>query len=46
MKAIAITAAAQNGSNLDFLRDIDTEKPVARGHDLLVQIWAGMPSAS
>lgn len=40
MKAIAITAAAQNGSNLDFLRDIDVDKPVARGHDLLVQVNA------
>ena len=40
MKAIAITAAARNGSNLDFLRDIDIDKPVASGHDLLVQVNA------
>nr|WP_318381020.1 zinc-binding alcohol dehydrogenase family protein [uncultured Enterobacter sp.] len=40
MKAIAITQAAQHGGNIEFLQDIETDKPVARGHDLLVQVNA------
>jgi len=40
MKAIAITAAAQANGNIDALQDIEIEKPVAHGHDLLVQISA------
>jgi len=40
MKAIAITAAAQANGNVDALQDIEIEKPVAHGHDLLVQISA------
>ncbi len=40
MKAIAITRAAQNGSNLDFLTDIELPQPTASGHDLLVEVKA------
>lgn len=40
MKAIAITRAAQGGSNLDFLTDITLAQPEARGHDLLVEVQA------
>lgn len=40
MKAIAITHATQNGSNLDFLTDIELPQPKATGHDLLVEVKA------
>ncbi|ROS09910.1 zinc-binding alcohol dehydrogenase family protein [Raoultella sp. BIGb0399] len=40
MKAIAITRAATDGSNLFFLRDIELPEPVAAGHDLLIEIKA------
>lgn len=40
MKAIAITAAAQGTSNIDFLTDIELPTPVATGHDLLVEVKA------
>lgn len=40
MKAIAITRAATDGSNLSFLRDIELPEPVAAGHDLLIEIKA------
>lgn len=40
MKAIVINRAAQNGSNIDFLRDVELPKPVAQGHDLLVEVKA------
>ncbi|WP_174509592.1 zinc-binding alcohol dehydrogenase family protein [Klebsiella oxytoca] len=40
MKAIAITRAATDGSNLSFLRDIELPVPVAAGHDLLIEIKA------
>ncbi|WOZ79730.1 zinc-binding alcohol dehydrogenase family protein [Kosakonia sacchari] len=40
MKAIAITRAAQNGSNLDFLTDNELPQPTASGHDLLVEVKA------
>jgi len=40
MKAIAITAAAQADGNVDALQEIEIEKPVAHGHDLLVQVKA------
>ena len=40
MKAIAITAAAQADGNVDALQEIEIEKPVAHGHDLLVQVNA------
>ncbi len=40
MKAIAITAAAQVDGNVDALQEIEIEKPVAHGHDLLVQVKA------
>jgi len=40
MKAIAITRAAQGGSNIEFLQEIETQKPQAQGHDLLVQVNA------
>ena len=40
MKAIAITRAAQSGSNLEFLQDIEIDKPKAQGRDLLVQVNA------
>ncbi|MFP8440696.1 zinc-binding alcohol dehydrogenase family protein [Klebsiella aerogenes] len=40
MKAIAITQAAADGSNIPFLRDIDLPDPQAQGHDLLVEVKA------
>lgn len=40
MKAIAITRAAENGSNLDALQDITLPKPLAGGHDILVEVNA------
>ncbi|EMM6718279.1 hypothetical protein AF48_03215 [Klebsiella aerogenes MGH 62] len=40
MKAIAITQAAADGSNIPFLRDIDLPDPLAQGHDLLVEVKA------
>lgn len=40
MKAIAITKAAQAGTNLDELAEIILPTPVATGHDLLVQVNA------
>ncbi|WP_434582488.1 zinc-binding alcohol dehydrogenase family protein [Klebsiella sp. R390] len=40
MKAIAITRAATDGSNIPFLRDIELPVPVAVGHDLLIEIKA------
>ena len=40
MKAIVITGAAQNGSNIDFLQDADLPEPVAHGHDLLIEVKA------
>lgn len=40
MKAIAITRAAENGSNLDALQDITLPKPQAGGHDILVEVNA------
>lgn len=40
MKAIAITQAAQNGSNIDFLTDIELPTPQAEGHDVLVAVKA------
>lgn len=40
MKAIVINRAAQNGSNIDFLQDVELPKPVAQGHDLLVEVKA------
>ena len=40
MKAIAITQAAQNGSNIDFLTDIELPTPKAEGHDVLVEVKA------
>lgn len=40
MKAIAITRAATDGSNIPFLRDIELPVPVVAGHDLLIEIKA------
>lgn len=40
MKAIAITQAAQAGTNLEFLNEITLPTPVASGHDLLVEVKA------
>ncbi|SQC90812.1 Zinc-type alcohol dehydrogenase-like protein SA1988 [Cedecea neteri] len=40
MKAIAITRAAKDGSNIDALQDITLPKPVAQGHDILVAVNA------
>lgn len=40
MKAIAITQAAQNGTNLESLSEITLPTPVATGHDLLVEVKA------
>lgn len=40
MKAIAITRAAKDGSNIDVLQDITLPKPVAQGHDILVAVNA------
>ncbi|WES66795.1 zinc-binding alcohol dehydrogenase family protein [Superficieibacter sp. HKU1] len=40
MKAIVINRAAQNGSNIDFLQDVELPTPVAHGHDLLVEVKA------
>ncbi|WBM72138.1 zinc-binding alcohol dehydrogenase family protein [Buttiauxella sp. WJP83] len=40
MKAIAITQAAQAGSNVDFLSEVTLPTPVASGHDLLVEVKA------
>ena len=40
MKAIAITKAATNGNNIDFLKEIDLPVPVAKGHDVLVEVKA------
>ena len=40
MKAIAITRAATEGSNISFLTDIELPQPVAEGHDLLVEVKA------
>lgn len=40
MKAIAITRAATDGSNIEFLQEIDLPMPVASGHDLLVEVKA------
>ena len=40
MKAIAITRTAPEGSNIEFLQDIDLPAPVAAGHDLLVEVKA------
>ena len=40
MKAIAITRAATEGSNIPFLTDIELPQPVAEGHDLLVEVKA------
>ncbi|SUW63166.1 Zinc-type alcohol dehydrogenase-like protein SA1988 [Buttiauxella agrestis] len=40
MKAIAITQAAQAGTNLEFLAEITLPTPVATGHDLLVEVKA------
>lgn len=40
MKAIAITRAAPEDSNIEFLQDIDLPVPVAAGHDLLVEVKA------
>ena len=40
MKAIAITRAAENGSNLEALQDITLPRPRAGGHDILVEVNA------
>lgn len=40
MKAIAITRAAKDSSNIDALQDITLPKPVAQGHDILVAVNA------
>ncbi|HAT1621221.1 TPA: zinc-binding alcohol dehydrogenase family protein [Raoultella planticola] len=40
MKAIAITRAATEGSNIPFLNDIELPVPVAAGHDLLIEVKA------
>ncbi|HAT1647227.1 TPA: zinc-binding alcohol dehydrogenase family protein [Raoultella planticola] len=40
MKAIAITRAATEGSNIPFLSDIELPVPVAAGHDLLIEVKA------
>ncbi|WP_437887528.1 zinc-binding alcohol dehydrogenase family protein [Phytobacter sp. V91] len=40
MKAIAITGAAKGASNIDLLTDIELPRPVAHGHDLLVEVKA------
>ncbi|MGP3592503.1 zinc-binding alcohol dehydrogenase family protein [Vagococcus sp. WN89Y] len=40
MKAIAITRAASDASNLDFLQEIELPQPIASGHDLLVAVKA------
>lgn len=40
MKAIVINRTAQNGSNIDFLQDVELPEPVAQGHDLLVEVKA------
>ena len=40
MKAIAITRAATDGNNIEFLQEIDLPMPVATGHDLLVEVKA------
>ncbi|WP_395490670.1 zinc-binding alcohol dehydrogenase family protein [Cedecea davisae] len=40
MKAIAITRAAENGSNLEALQDITLPRPQAGGHDILVEVNA------
>jgi len=40
MKSIAITQAAQAGTNLEFLNEITLPIPVASGHDLLVEVKA------
>lgn len=40
MKAIAITQAAQAGTNLDYLAEVTLPTPVASGHDLLVEVKA------
>lgn len=40
MKAIAITRSAKEGSNIEFLQQVDLPVPVAAGHDLLVEVKA------
>ncbi|VTM73580.1 Zinc-type alcohol dehydrogenase-like protein SA1988 [Raoultella planticola] len=40
MKAIAITRAATEGSNIPFLSTIELPVPVAAGHDLLIEVKA------
>lgn len=40
MKAIAITHAATDGSNIAYLQEIDLPTPIAKGHDLLVEVKA------
>ena len=40
MKAIAITRAVTEGSNIPFLSDIELPLPVAAGHDLLIEVKA------
>ena len=44
MKAIAITRAATDGNNIEFLQEIDLPMPVATGHDLLVEVQSHFPS--
>ncbi|POP47781.1 zinc-binding alcohol dehydrogenase family protein [Superficieibacter electus] len=40
MKAIAITQATSQDSNIDFLQEVDLPVPQAQGHDLLVEVKA------
>lgn len=40
MKAIGITRATEGGSNIEFLEEISLPDPVAKGHDLLVEVKA------
>lgn len=40
MKAFAITHAANEGSNIEFIRAIELPMPQATGHDILVEIKA------
>lgn len=40
MKAIAITRSAPGGDNIEFLQEIELPVPVAKGHDILVEVKA------
>lgn len=40
MKAIVITRAASEGSNIQFLQDVTLPVPAAHGHDLLIEVKA------